>query len=80
LTEDDWHHVEYRPAFSLGKVARSWVILAWWLGLMSVAVTSTYYLFKTPSDFGPGLKLFQPEKPVWALRVGGASCERPELV
>jgi hypothetical protein len=58
---------------------RSWLIFALWLGLMPVVVTATYYLVKKPSDFEPGLKLLQPDKPVWALRVGSASCERPNL-
>jgi hypothetical protein len=58
---------------------RFWLISALLLGLMPVAVTGAYYLLKPSSDFGPGLLVFQPEKPAWALRVGSASCERPGL-
>ncbi len=73
--------ISLKPArrFPYPRWLTLWLVSALLLGLMPIAVTGAYYLLKAPSDFGPGLLLFQPEKPVWALRVGGASCERPGL-
>ncbi len=58
---------------------RSWFIITLWLGLTPVVITAIYYLVRNPRDFESGLKLLQPEKPIWALRIGSESCERPGL-
>ncbi len=63
---------------NLPRWFKSWIILTLWLSLMPILIAVVYGYLRGSSDFDPILRSLRSRDMVWAVKIGRASCYRPD--